>query len=82
MWLPRLALILVIIGAINWLLIGLFQWDLVAALFGGDQIRESSLLTRLIYDLVGIAGLYAITFLFQQKEPVANNNNNNNDRID
>ncbi|WP_018212439.1 DUF378 domain-containing protein [Desulfitobacterium hafniense] len=63
-WLSRLALVLVIIGAINWLLVGLFQWDLVTAAFGGDTFRASSGLSRLIYGLVGVAGLYSITFLF------------------
>ncbi len=63
--LSRLALVLVIIGAINWLLVGLFQWDLVTALFGGEAFRESSWFSRVIYTLVGISGLYAITFLFR-----------------
>ncbi|WP_206811481.1 DUF378 domain-containing protein [Paradesulfitobacterium ferrireducens] len=63
-WLSRTALILVVIGAINWLLVGVFQWDLVTAVFGGDTFRASSGLSRLIYTLVGIAGLYSITFLF------------------
>ena len=47
------ALVLVIIGALNWLLVGLFQFDLVAALFGG-QVAP---LSRLVYTLVGIAGV-------------------------
>ena len=38
-WLARVALVLVIIGALNWLLVGVFQWDLVAALFGGNTLR-------------------------------------------
>lgn len=46
------ALTLVIIGAINWLLIGLFRFDLVASLFG-----EMSVFSRIIYSLVGISGL-------------------------
>lgn len=52
------ALALVIIGAINWGLIGFFGFDLVRFLFG-----DMSLLSRIIYAAVGIAGLYAITFL-------------------
>lgn len=60
----RLALILVIIGALNWLLVGLFQYDLVAALFGGQE----SLISRIIYSLVGIAGIYSITLLFRERE--------------
>jgi len=51
------ALTLVIIGAINWLLIGLFQWDLVAAIFGG----QSAVVSRIIYSLVGLAGLWCLT---------------------
>ncbi|MBA4493278.1 DUF378 domain-containing protein [Paenactinomyces guangxiensis] len=68
----RLALILVIIGAINWLLVGIFQWDLVAALFGGDAIRNSSGLSRIIYAIVGIAGIYAISFLFNDRVQARN----------
>lgn len=63
-WLSRTALILLIIGAINWLLVGIFQWDLVTAIFGGDTFRASSGLSRLIYALVGFAGIYSLTFLF------------------
>jgi uncharacterized protein len=59
----RLALILVIIGAVNWLLVGLFQWDLVAALFNG----ESSFLSRVIYSLVGLAGIYCLSLLFRDR---------------
>jgi uncharacterized membrane protein YuzA (DUF378 family) len=58
----KTALTLVIIGALNWLLVGLFEWDLVAALFGGDSHRESSGFARIIYAIVGIAGLYCIRF--------------------
>lgn len=50
-----IALTLVIIGAINWLLIGLFSFDLVATLFG-----NMSVLSRIIYSLVGISGLISI----------------------
>ncbi len=55
-----IALILVIIGALNWGLWGFFQYDLVADLFGGP----SSGLSRLIYAIVGLAGLYSISFFF------------------
>lgn len=51
------ALTLVIIGAINWGLIGFFQFDLVAAIFGG----MSSWISRIIYALVGISGIYTLT---------------------
>ena len=51
------ALTLIIIGAINWGLIGFFQFDLIASLFGG----MSSGLSRTIYAIVGIAGLYSLS---------------------
>ena len=54
------ALTLVIIGAINWGLIGFFRFDLVAWLFG-----SLTLLSRIIYALVGLAGLWCITLLFR-----------------
>jgi uncharacterized membrane protein YuzA (DUF378 family) len=60
----RLALILVIIGAINWGLIGLFQFDLVASLFGG----QSAWLSRIVYSIVGLAGLYCISLLFRERQ--------------
>jgi uncharacterized membrane protein YuzA (DUF378 family) len=60
----RLALILVIIGAVNWGLIGLLQFDLVASLFGG----QSAWLSRIVYSLVGLAGLYTISLLFRERE--------------
>ena len=64
----RLALILVIIGAINWLLVGLFRFDLVANVFGGS----TSMVSRIIYTLVGLAGLYCLTFLFREREETKN----------
>lgn len=59
-----IALILAIIGSINWGLVGIFQFDLVAWLFGGS----GSLLSRLVYTLVGLAGLWCISFLFRKKQ--------------
>ncbi len=60
------ALVIAIIGAINWGSIGLFGVDLVATLFGG----QASVLSRIIYTVVGIAGLWCITLLFKEKLPV------------
>lgn len=60
----KLVLILVIIGALNWGLIGFFEYDLVGSIFGG----QLSTLSRIIYALVGIAGIYAITFLFRDNK--------------
>ena len=55
-----LILILVIVGALNWGLIGFFGYDLIGALFGG----QLSVISRIIFAIVGLAGIYAITFLF------------------
>ena len=57
----RIALVLVIIGAINWGLIGFFGFNLVDSIFG-----TMSIVSRIIYTLVGIAGLYSIKFLFNR----------------
>ncbi|QDQ02145.1 DUF378 domain-containing protein [Lysinibacillus fusiformis] len=58
----RIALVLVIIGAINWGLIGFFRFDLVAYLFGG----QTAVLSRWIYALVGLAGLISIPILMKR----------------
>ena len=57
-----IALILAIVGCLNWGLVGLFQFDLVAWLFGGT----GALLSRLVFTLVGLAGLWCITFLLRR----------------
>ena len=57
----KIALVLIIIGAINWGLIGFFQFDLVATIFG-----DMSAFSRIIYALVGISGLWGIKFLFTE----------------
>ena len=62
----RLSLLLVIVGAVNWGLIGLLQFDLVAFLFGG----QGAVLSRIIYTLVGAAGLWCITLLFSERVSV------------
>ncbi len=55
--LDYIALVLVVIGAINWGLIGFFGFDLVRAIFG-----DMSVVSRIIYALVGVSGLYALSF--------------------
>lgn len=60
----RTALVLTIIGAINWGLIGFFRFDLVASLFGGS----GSALSRIIYGIVGVAGLINLGLLFKPNE--------------
>ena len=58
----KIALALVIIGAVNWGLIGIFQFDLVAWLFGG----QAAILSRVIYALVALAGIWCISLLFRE----------------
>ena len=62
----KIALVLVIIGAINWGLIGIFQYDLVAWLFGG----ASAVISRIIYTLVALAGLWTISLLFKDSDVI------------
>lgn len=57
-----LALLLSIIGGINWGLVGIFQFDLVAWLCGG----QGAILSRIIYTLVGLSSLWCISFLFRK----------------
>ena len=66
--LDRTSLVITIIGAINWLLVGLFQFDLVAYIFGG----QAATVSRVIYTIVGIAGLWCISLLFKEKLPAHN----------
>lgn len=61
----KIALTLAIIGALNWGSIGLFGFDLVAFLCGGQM----AVLSRVIYTLVGVAGLWCVTMLFRETEP-------------
>lgn len=56
MQMDRIALTLIIIGALNWLLVGIANLDLVASIFGG----QASLVSRIIYIIIGLAGLWAI----------------------
>lgn len=58
------ALVLAIIGAINWGLVGIFKFDLVAWIFGG----QTAGISRVIYTLVGLAGLWCISLLFRRGE--------------
>ncbi len=64
-----IAQILVIVGAINWGLVGFLDFDLVGALFGG----AASLISRCIFALVGLAGLYVISFLFRRDSRATQN---------
>ncbi len=57
----RIALILNIIGGINWLLVGLFKFDIVAWIFGG----QDAVVSRILYTLIGIAAVWCISLLFR-----------------
>lgn len=59
-----LSLILVIIGALNWGLVGFARFDLVAWIFGGQTAGFS----RVVYALVGLAGLWCVTLLFRRRD--------------
>ncbi len=63
------ALVLVIIGALNWGSIGLFGVDLVATVFGG----QASIISRIVYTVIALAGLWSISLLFKEKLPVREN---------
>ncbi len=66
MMLDRISLILTIVGGINWLLVGLFQFDLVAYIGGG----QDALISRVIYTVVGIAAVWCISLLFRERSSV------------
>ncbi len=70
--LDRIALILVTIGALNWGSIGLFKFDLVAWLFGG----QAAIMSRIIYVIVALAGIWCISLLFRENEMLETSNNN------
>ena len=66
MIMDRIALVLAIIGGINWGSIGLFRFDIVAWIFGG----QAAILSRVIFTLVGIAALWCITLIFRGRDEV------------
>ena len=73
--LDKISLTLTIIGAINWGLIGLFQFDLVAWIFGG----QSAIISRIIYTVIALAGLWCISLLFHDRaEAVASGDEEQN----
>ena len=65
MVIDKISLTLAVLGALNWGSVGLFGFDCVAFLFGG----QTGMLSRVIYTLVGLAGIWCITMLFREKEP-------------
>lgn len=67
--LAKTMAVLAIIGAINWGLIGFFNWNLVDAIFGGDTREQTSAIGRLLYSIVGLAGV-ALALTFPWRRPV------------
>ena len=65
----KIALALIIVGAINWGLVGLFSFDLVAWICGG----AGALMARIIYTVIALAGIWSISLLFMNDEEVASN---------
>ena len=59
--LDTLALVLTIVGGLNWALVGLFRFDLVAAIFGGMEFGETNLASRIIYTAVGLSAVYLLS---------------------
>ena len=68
--LTKALLIIAIIGALNWGLVGFFNWNLVDAIFGGGAREETSGFSRFIYAIVGLAGLAALPMLFGRRATV------------
>lgn len=66
MIMDRIALILSIIGGINWGLVGIFRFDLVAFLFGG----QTAAVSRVVYTLVGLSAIWCISLLFRQQDQI------------
>ena len=66
MIMDRIALVLAIIGGLNWGLVGLFRFDLVAYLFGG----QTATVSRVIYTLVGLSAVWCISLLFRERDGV------------
>ena len=64
--LDKIALFFVVIGALNWGSIGIFGFDVIAFLFGG----QGAVISRIIYTIVGLAGIWAISLLFRDSDEV------------
>ena len=69
MIMDRIALVLVIVGGLNWGSVGIFGFDMIAALFGG----QSAAISRVIYTLVGLSALWCISLLFRERDVVDEN---------
>ncbi|MBQ8209426.1 MAG: DUF378 domain-containing protein [Clostridia bacterium] len=72
--LDRIALILVVIGAVNWGSIGLFQFDIVSWIFGG----QDAIISRIIYTVIALAGIWCISLLFRENEVLVRHSSDDN----
>ena len=70
----KISLILVIIGALNWGSIGVFRFDLVAWLFGG----QTAMISRIVYTLVALAGVWCISLLFRERSTLGDSSTRSN----
>ncbi len=68
--LDRISLVLLIIGGLNWGSVGLFKFDIVSWIFGG----QADLVSRIIYTLVGLSALWCISLLFRSREDIFEEN--------
>ena len=79
MIMDRIALVLAIVGGLNWGLVGLFRFDLVAYIFGG----QTATVSRVVYTLVGLAAIWCISLLFRTETAgatvITTHDNNNTD---
>ena len=68
--LDRISLVLLIVGGLNWGSIGLFKFDIVSWLFGG----QADLISRIVYTIVGLSALWCISLLFRSREDIFEEN--------
>lgn len=68
--LDRISLLLLIVGGLNWGSVGLFKFDIVSWLFGG----QADLVSRIIYTVVGLSALWCISLLFREREEIFDEN--------
>lgn len=71
--LDKISLVLTIIGGLNWGLLGLFRFDLVAWIFGG----QSSIGSRIVYTIIALAAIWCISLLFSERVSASSSDNNN-----
>ncbi len=68
--LDRISLVLLIVGGLNWGSVGLFKFDIVSWLFGG----QADLVSRIVYTLVGLSALWCVSLLFRRREDIFEEN--------